>query len=185
MVGAQHAGIWVEWGGPRRFEPFGADSKGIWNGIQVKRPAFDGLLLHAALAAGVEVRQPAVVIGAAACVGGGWVVETSTGQVIARMVLDASGRSRWLSRLLSIASPGRSKPLIARYGYVGGSSLPIGMFAPLLLGESHRLDLDLKRSPRASTSGSVYLCVEKRSEQTGDPTSSEACDRWDRHVAPT
>ena len=61
VVGARHAGIWVEWGGPRRFEPFGADSKGIWNGIQVMRPAFDRLLLDMALAAGVDVRQPAAV----------------------------------------------------------------------------------------------------------------------------
>src|SRR6185295_4294054 len=31
LIGARHAGIWIEWGGPRRFEPFGADAAGPWH----------------------------------------------------------------------------------------------------------------------------------------------------------
>src|SRR5277367_4267436 len=35
VTGARHAGIWIEWGGPRRFEPFGGDATGPWTGFQV------------------------------------------------------------------------------------------------------------------------------------------------------
>jgi len=45
VVGARHAGIWIEWGGPRRFEAFGGDASGQWSGFQVWRADFDALLL--------------------------------------------------------------------------------------------------------------------------------------------
>jgi|SRR5271165_5254184 len=32
VVGARQAGIWIEWGGPRRFETFGGDASGPWTG---------------------------------------------------------------------------------------------------------------------------------------------------------
>src|SRR5260370_495223 len=44
-VGARQAGIWIEWGGPRRFEPFGGDASGPWSGVQAWRADFDALLL--------------------------------------------------------------------------------------------------------------------------------------------
>ena len=64
VVGARHAGIWIEWGGPRRFEAFGGDASGPWNGIQAWRADFDALLLTRARELGVEVRQPCAVTGA-------------------------------------------------------------------------------------------------------------------------
>ena len=63
VVGARHAGIWIEWGGPRRFEAFGGDASGPWSGFQVWRADFDALLLARAGEAGVDVRQPCAVTG--------------------------------------------------------------------------------------------------------------------------
>src|SRR4029079_257589 len=45
VVGARHDGIWIEWGGPPRFAPFGSDACGPWRGFQVWRAHFDALLL--------------------------------------------------------------------------------------------------------------------------------------------
>ncbi len=33
VVGARHEGLWIEWGGPRRFEAFGSDAAGPWQGL--------------------------------------------------------------------------------------------------------------------------------------------------------
>ena len=63
IIGARHTGIWIEWGGPRRFEPFGADAAGPWQGIQVWRADLDRLLLTRAQELGVGVRQPLAVTG--------------------------------------------------------------------------------------------------------------------------
>ena len=63
VVGARHSGIWIEWGGPRRFEAFGGDASGPWSGFQVWRADFDALLLARAGEAGVDVRQPCAVTG--------------------------------------------------------------------------------------------------------------------------
>src|SRR5579863_9008965 len=63
VVGARHAGIWIEWGGPRRFEAFGSDANGPWSGFQAWRAEFDALLLERARTLGVEVRQPCPVTG--------------------------------------------------------------------------------------------------------------------------
>jgi 2-polyprenyl-6-methoxyphenol hydroxylase-like FAD-dependent oxidoreductase len=58
VVGARHAGIWIQWGGARRLEPFGSDAGGSWKGLQVWRADFDALLLTRPREAGVDVRQP-------------------------------------------------------------------------------------------------------------------------------
>ena len=47
VVGARHRGIWIEWNGARRFEPFGGDASGPWAGFQVWRQDFDALLIRA------------------------------------------------------------------------------------------------------------------------------------------
>src|SRR5215207_4486055 len=33
----RHLGTWVSWSGPRRFDPFGRDSRGSWRGFQAPR----------------------------------------------------------------------------------------------------------------------------------------------------
>ena len=133
-VGARHTGIWVEWGGPRRFEAFGGDPSGPWSGFQVWRADFDALLLARAREVGVEVRQPCAV---SALMRDGMLrgVETGAGSIAARMAVDASGATRWLGRALDIASPARSPRLIARYGYMEGSC-PACDDAPSLVGDA-------------------------------------------------
>jgi flavin-dependent dehydrogenase len=134
-VGARHAGIWVEWGGPRRFEAFGADTSGPWNGFQVWRADFDALLLARAQEVGVEVRQPCAVTGAILRDGILRGLDTAAGPIAARMAVDASGATRWLGRALDVASPARSPRLIARYGYMEGSC-PAYDDAPSLVGDN-------------------------------------------------
>jgi flavin-dependent dehydrogenase len=133
VTGARHPGVWIEWGGPRRFEAFGADGGGQWHGFQVNRAAFDALLLARAVALGVTVRQPVAVHGPLLQDGVVCGVDTSDGPVAAHMVIDASGRSRWLARALAIDCPAYSPPLVARYGYVTGQC-PARDAAPLLTG---------------------------------------------------
>jgi flavin-dependent dehydrogenase len=135
VVGARHTGIWIEWGGPRRFEAFGGDASGPWSGFQVWRADFDALLLTRARELGVDVRQPCAVTGALAPNGYQGGVMTTAGRIAARMVVDASGMARWLGRALRVASPARSPRLIARYGYAEGSC-PGRDDAPLLAGDA-------------------------------------------------
>lgn len=120
VTGARHAGIWVEWGGPRRFEAFGGDESGPWRGYQVRRADFDALLLERARSLGVEVRRGC----AAGAVLPDGRVETTDGIVAARVRVDATGRARWLGRALAIPAPARSPRLVARYGYVQGECPP-------------------------------------------------------------
>jgi flavin-dependent dehydrogenase len=129
-VGVRHTGIWTSWGGPAKFEPFGADADGPWSGLQAWRVDFDALLLARARELGVNVRQPAAVTGLLK--GGG--VATSSGPVAARMVVDATGRARWLARLLGLRSPARSPPLLVRFGYAQGSC-PARDDAPAIVGD--------------------------------------------------
>lgn len=135
VVGARHKGIWIEWGGPRRFEPFGNDSAGPWSGFQVRRTEFDALLLRRAREAGVALHQPCGVTGVLSHDGLVRGVTTATGSVTAAVIIDATGRTRWLARALAIASPSRSPRLIARYGYATGCC-PARDDAPALIGDA-------------------------------------------------
>lgn len=130
IIGARHPGIWIEWGGPRRFEPFGADAAGPWQGLQVWRADLDLLLLTRAQEVGVMVRQPLAVTGLEQRG-----VMTAQGPIATRMVIDATGMTRWLSRALGIASPARSPQLTARYGYMTGDC-PARDTAPALFGDA-------------------------------------------------
>ncbi len=134
-VGARHTGIWIEWGGPRRFEAFGGDAGGPWSGFQAWRADFDALLLTRAREVGVEVRQPCAVTGLLMRDGAPCGVRTTAGSIDARMVVDASGATRWLGRALDVTSPARSPRLIARYGYMEGSC-PNCDDAPSLVGDA-------------------------------------------------
>jgi flavin-dependent dehydrogenase len=135
VVGARHEGLWVEWGTPRRFEPFGGDATEPWSGFQAWRADFDALLLIRAREVGVEVRQPCAVSGVLMRDGAPCTLSTTEGPIDARMVVDASGTARWLARCLGVDSPAWSPRLIARYGYVEGSC-PVYDDAPSLVGDS-------------------------------------------------
>ncbi|MEO6935157.1 MAG: tryptophan 7-halogenase [Collimonas sp.] len=134
VVGARHQGVWIDWNGKRRFEPFGADAQGPWRGFQVRRTAFDAMLLERAAEAGAVVRQPCTVSSLLMqdeIISG---VMTTDGPLTARMVVDASGRAQWLCRELGIDKPARSPRLIARYGYADGSC-PERNAAPQMCGD--------------------------------------------------
>lgn len=135
VTGARHSGIWIEWGGPLRFEPFGADAGNPWQGLQVWRADFDALLLDRARELGVTVRQgcaAAAPLMRERAVSG---VVGAEGEIAARIVIDATGAARWLGRALRVASPPRSPRLVARYGYVEGDC-PSRNEAPLLHGNA-------------------------------------------------
>ena len=134
VTGARHAGIWIEWGGPKRFESFGTDSQGPWHGFQVWRADFDTMLLDRALALGVMVRQPCTVTGLLNHAGSLCGVNTTDGPIRAPIVLDASGATRRLSHALPVSSPPRSPKLHARYGYAKGAC-PARDDAPALVGD--------------------------------------------------
>jgi len=135
FIHARHAGIWIEWGGPRAFTEYGHDARGSWDGFHVRRAEFDDLLLARARELGVEVRRPCAVTALLSENGAARGVMTDEGSLAARLVADASGRVRWLGRALGIASPARSPRLIARYGYAEGAC-PARDAAPLLRGDA-------------------------------------------------
>lgn len=134
-VGARPEGVWIEWGGPRRFEAYGADEGGSWRGFQVDRRIFDALLLERAAELGADVRQPCAVgelILAEGRIAG---AHTAEGTVRSRIVIDASGGSRWLPRKLGLRGTAHSPPLTAWYGYVDGL-IANGEDAPALIADA-------------------------------------------------
>lgn len=120
VIGARFEGAEIDWAGDRRFVPFGSDADGPWRGFQVRRSAFDAMLLERAREVGVDVRNP--------CSGLEPIVEdrrvvgatTEAGPVRSRLVIDGSGPSRWLQRKLDLPSREHSPKLVVRYGYVRG-----------------------------------------------------------------
>src|SRR5215207_289331 len=117
----RHLGTWVSWSGPRRFDPFGADRNGPWQGFQAPREQLDRVLLDAVSGSCAVVRQPSralhplrdgeKVIG----------VATADRPIFARWVIDAGGGAHWLARRLEMPLQFASPRLVARYGYVRGT----------------------------------------------------------------
>lgn len=128
-----HTGIWIEWGGPARFQTFGDDDGIPWQGFHLWRPDFDTAMLSIAEEVGADVRRGVSVSGLVVENGVIGQIETDQGTITARTVIDASGRVRHLARSLDVAYRSRSPRLIARYGYVTGSCPPRDE-APKILG---------------------------------------------------
>jgi flavin-dependent dehydrogenase len=120
VVGARYRGVWIHWAGACRFERFGEDEAGPWEGLQVNRIAFDTLLLDKARELGVQVRQPCPVLGFDRLDDEAAMVMTASGTVKCRIFIDATGAARWLSRKLKLGTRAYSPPLAARYGYAHG-----------------------------------------------------------------
>ena len=116
----RHPGHWVRWAGPHTFQPFGADSRGPWLGIQAPRDELDAIALEHSREVGVRVIQPgrvgAVTINNDRVVG----AESPVGALKARFTIDATGARHWLARQLGLRWDVRSPRLIARYGYARG-----------------------------------------------------------------
>lgn len=134
LATALHTGIWVAWGGPPRFEAFGSDENGPWHGFHLWRPDFDAAMLSLAQDAGADVRRGVSVSGVVEEHGTIRQINTNEGTVSARIMIDASGRARYLARQLDIPYQARSPKLIARYGYVTGNC-PARDDAPKISGD--------------------------------------------------
>lgn len=132
----RHPGIWVEWGQPPRFEPFGSDGAGPWLGFQAVRSDFDARLLAVAVEAGAEVLQESAVVeaivDAARVVGARY----KQGEVRARFVVDAMGDRHRLARQLETPLLRYSPPLQVRYGYMTGIC-PNRDDTPLIAADEH------------------------------------------------
>lgn len=115
---SRHTGTWVTWGGPRRFDAFGADSNGTWLGFQAPRDRLDKILLDAAIDAGAIVYQPSRGLRLLTDEGRISGVATSELSLRAAWVVDAAGGQHWLARQLGIPRTSLSPRLIVRYGYL-------------------------------------------------------------------
>jgi flavin-dependent dehydrogenase len=135
VVGARHEGIWVVWNGVRRFDAFGSDTQGRWSGLQVRRTAFDAMLLERASELGVTVSQACAVSGLLTQGNTVCGVVTEAGPITARLVIDPSGRTQWFCKHMQISSTPRSPRLIARYGYATGT-WPQRDDAPRMIGDA-------------------------------------------------
>jgi flavin-dependent dehydrogenase len=116
----RHTGHWVQWGGPPRFEAFGADAAGPWYGYQAPRDQLDGLLLARAAAAGAEVRRGCRAVDLTATRGRVDGVVVDGGRLPTRHVIDASGRRHWAARRLAVPVERVSPRLIASWGHLHG-----------------------------------------------------------------
>lgn len=117
----RYPGHVLRWGGEERMQPFGADAEGPWLGFQAWRPTFDAILLDRARRLGVVILQPCPVSEVRTTGGRVIGVETALGPVRARVVVDATGRRRALSRWLGLEWHRRGPPRIAWYGYATGT----------------------------------------------------------------
>jgi flavin-dependent dehydrogenase len=132
----RHAGHWVEWGGPPRFDAFGGDAAGPWYGYQAPRDQLDALLLDRAAAAGADVRRGCRAVDLTVTLGRVDGVLVDDGRLAARHVVDASGRRHWSSRRLAAPVERVSRPLIASWGHLEGR-WPARDAAPLLRADAH------------------------------------------------
>jgi len=138
VTGARHAGVWVEWAGERRFQAYRPaakeeeeDAAEEWLGYQVHRRTFDAMLRQRAQALGVTVQLNASVPSPLLEDGVVCGLSSDGEEIRAQVVVDATGRNRWLTRALEISSSEHSPPLHARYGYAQGSC-PARADAPLM-----------------------------------------------------
>lgn len=127
----RHAGHWVQWGGPPRFEAFGGDAAGPWYGYQAPRDELDALLLDRAAAAGACVRRGCRAVDLTVTRGRVDGVVVEGGWLPTRHVIDASGRRHWASRRLAAPVDRVSLRLIASWGHLHGR-WPARDDAPLL-----------------------------------------------------
>src|SRR6266850_2317242 len=115
----RHEGYQVRWEtGKPRFEAYGGDEKGPWQGFQATRGELDTILSARAREAGAQVFQPCQVKRALIEQGRVVGVETDHGRIKAGFVIDAAGDRHWLARQLSLQIDHASPPLAVSYGYV-------------------------------------------------------------------
>lgn len=116
----RHEGVFTRWDGPGRLVRYGEDADGPWRGFQAWRAELDAILLERAAELGATVRQPCRALEPVVRDGRVTGIETSSGRVDSRFVVDAGGSAQWLARRLGLGRSRRSPRLIARFGYVEG-----------------------------------------------------------------
>ena len=115
----RYPGITVVCNGRQEFRAFGKSDDRPWLGFHLWRPQFDDILLRRARAAGafyLENCSPTHVEVIADRV----IVQSARGPLESSIVVDGTGRRRWLSEQWSLPAKAYSPPLIARYGYQQG-----------------------------------------------------------------
>ena len=117
----RHKGIWSAWHGAKQFVPYGEDANGPWYGFQAPRGDFDQRLLNSACALGAQriyAAAEGLIFDKTGVISG---IQTSSEQVKADWVIDASGGAHVLARFLKIVFTRFSPTLVARYGYRHGT----------------------------------------------------------------
>jgi flavin-dependent dehydrogenase len=113
----RHRGHLVRWRRNLEFQEFGRDARGPWLGFHAWRSELDSILLQHAAKGGAIVRQPCRAVAPILSAGRIAGLYTSTGDVVARFVVDASGGRHWLQRHTKIKLTRATRSLIAAYGY--------------------------------------------------------------------
>jgi len=113
----RHDGVWVQSCDRQHFSSYGGDFTGKWRGFQVDRQVFHGILLQAAIDAGVTVIRPCrpenVFFENGRLAG---VIVNGT-PLRAEWTVDSTGRTAWLAKMLALAEHTYSPPLYARFGW--------------------------------------------------------------------
>jgi flavin-dependent dehydrogenase len=104
----------------REFIPFGETAGRAWKGFQLWRPTFDQILLDRANEVGCEFVAPCVASEAVRNARGVKIF-TSAGTFDSRIVVDGTGRNRWLARRWRLPIRAFSSTLVARYEYARGN----------------------------------------------------------------
>jgi flavin-dependent dehydrogenase len=118
----RHSGHYVRWNSVECFVPFGEDKEGSWLGLQAWRPDFDAILLARARDLGVRILMPETP-GSLLCEQNRVVgIATAKNDIRAAFVIDATGRTRWLARQLSLTVICHGPRRIAWFGYAEGTS---------------------------------------------------------------
>lgn len=115
----RHSGIRVHRGIRREFIPFGVTGGRPWRGFQLWRPSFDQILLERARELGSEFIAPCIPFDAVPAPGGVKIL-SSAGPIECRIVIDGTGRNRWLGRQWGFPIRAFSPPLVALYEYGAG-----------------------------------------------------------------
>jgi flavin-dependent dehydrogenase len=127
----RHFGNRVEWGAPIAYQGFGSGLGGPWRGYQIARYRLNAILRAKAQTHGAQVRSiransprwnSSRVVG----------VDTRVGSIEAKYVVDASGSSHWLSRMMKMPLKSVSPTRIAWFGWATSIDAA-DYFIPLLV----------------------------------------------------
>jgi flavin-dependent dehydrogenase len=119
----RHSGQWIETANTATFEAFGRDASGAWLGYQIPAAVLDPILLDRAVECGAETRRE-LAEKPIVCDGRVKGITTTSGELRARVVIDASGRRQWLAGALGLSREIHSPPLLAFYGYLRNRDIP-------------------------------------------------------------